>query len=388
MTSNAGVSSGGLTLQAAERQLVLANRDLQRARRDVERAQAATSTAAARPNATLSLDTSDINPGRGIGAGSLADKRIDTVVRLEQTIERGGKRELRMAQADHLLDAARADQEDAQRQQLKAVRIAYFDLKLADENLALLRQTLALLDDTVVRAQVRVQAGDLARSDLERIRLDQLRAEADLRVTESSLRRAQTDLARLLALDGPVSQLHAIDPWPAPEVSAGAPGLPADRPDLLAAQLRLQAARDARSLAESLRTRDVTVGVQYEHFPPDGRAMYGLGISIPLFNGYDYRGEIESAYADLGAVEEHQVLDEQHERLGEPGAGAQQGLHHPLDLAGELLGPSARGPIRGDHPQGRQAGQCQGQNAECHGVREIHGARRSALSARAVNRTG
>jgi cobalt-zinc-cadmium efflux system outer membrane protein len=99
---------GALTLQAAETRLREASRDLQRARRDVERAQAATGSAAARPNATLSIDTTDINPRRGIGAGPAWDKQVDTTVRLEQTFERGGKRELRMARADALLDAARA----------------------------------------------------------------------------------------------------------------------------------------------------------------------------------------------------------------------------------------------------------------------------------------
>ncbi|WP_232415625.1 TolC family protein [Methyloversatilis universalis] len=299
-----------LTLQAAETRLREASRDLQRARRDVERAQAATGSAAARPNATLSIDTTDINPRRGIGAGPVWDKQVDTTVRLEQTFERGGKRELRMARADALLDAARADQADALRQQLRTLRVAYFDLKLAEDKLTLLQQTLGLLDDTVARAEVRVKAGDLAPSDLERIRLDRLRAESDLRVAETVQRRAQAELARLLALEGMAGRLHAADPWPRPVVpvtAVAAAELPADRPDLRAAQSRLQAAQQGRSLAESLRTRDITVGVQYEHFPPDGRAMYGFGVSIPLFNGYDYRGEVDSAYAELGAAEDDRL---------------------------------------------------------------------------------
>lgn len=294
----------GITLHDAEQRLLEASRDLRRAGRDVERAQAATLGAAARPNATLSLDTTDINPSRGIGAGSLADKRVDTVLRLEQTFERGDKRDYRMAQADHLLDAARADQEDARRQLIKAVRIAYFDLKLAEERRALQQQSAGLLADTVDRARVRVDAGDLAPSDLERIRLEQLRADADLRVADSDVQRAQSALARLLALDARATSLHAVDAWPQPAVPAAGDEVPDDRPDLRAVRARLQAAQQGRSLAESLRTRDVTVGVQYEHFPPDGRAMYGIGISIPLFNGYDYGGEIQSAYAELGAAED------------------------------------------------------------------------------------
>lgn len=298
------VDAIGLTLKAAEQRLLDANRDLQRVGRDVDMAQAVTHIAAARPNATLSVDATDINPRRGIGAGSIADKRIDTTVRLEQLFERGGKRDLRIARAGNLLDAARADLDEARRQQLLALRNAYFGLKFAEDKLDLQCQSASLLEETLVRARIRVQAGDLAPSDLERIRVDQLRAESDVRASVSELRRLQADLARMLAMEGQVMQLHAADPWPQPAAALAADASTMDRPDLRAAQARLQAAQQGRSLADSLRTRDVTIGVQYEHFPPDGRAMYGIGVTIPLFNNYDYRGEIESAYVELGAAED------------------------------------------------------------------------------------
>ncbi len=312
--------ASALTLRAAEARLLVANRDLKRATREIERAQAATATAAARPNATLSVNTTDISPSRGIGPGSLADKRMDTVLRVEQTIERGDKRELRMAQADSQLDAARADADDVRRQQLRALRLAYFELKRSEDRLALLHQSKQLLDDMLARAQVRVSAGDLAASDLERIRVDQLRAEADVRTAESDMRRAQSELARLLAMEAQTAQLHAADPWPVPEAPR-LPVLPQDRPDLRAARLRLQAAQQGRSLAESLRTRDVTVGFQVERFPPDAGLMYGIGVSIPLFNGYDYSGEIAAAYTELGAAEDDGVRIE-----AEAGAELQQRL--------------------------------------------------------------
>ncbi|MCK6386212.1 MAG: TolC family protein, partial [Zoogloea sp.] len=59
-----------------------------------------------------------------------------------------------------------------------------------------------------------------------------------------------------------------------------------------------------RELARAQRTRDVSVGVQYEHFPPDARNTYGVSISVPLFLGNDYRGDIARSEADYSAAEQ------------------------------------------------------------------------------------
>src|SRR5690349_9751580 len=88
-----------LTLPQAEELLQTRNRELQAARRAVEAAGANTISAGARPNPTLSLGVSTINPTQGVGAGPLRDKIIDSSVRIDQVIERGDRRELRLAGA-------------------------------------------------------------------------------------------------------------------------------------------------------------------------------------------------------------------------------------------------------------------------------------------------
>ena len=57
-------------------------------------------------------------------------------------------------------------------------------------------------------------------------------------------------------------------------------------------------------IARAQRTRDVSVGVQYEHFPPDARNTYGISVSIPLFLGNDYRGDIARSEAEHTAAEQ------------------------------------------------------------------------------------
>jgi cobalt-zinc-cadmium efflux system outer membrane protein len=68
------------------------------------------------------------------------------------------------------------------------------------------------------------------------------------------------------------------------------------RADVQAAQARVRAADKSRELAQSLRTRDVTAGVQYDRQPTDVvRNSVSFNVSVPLFTNYYYQGEIRKA---------------------------------------------------------------------------------------------
>ncbi|MYN21248.1 TolC family protein, partial [Rugamonas sp. FT107W] len=85
----------------------------------------------------------------------------------------------------------------------------------------------------------------------------------------------------------------------------------ARRPDVQAAQDRLEAARAARKLALAQRSGDVTVGVQFEHYPasaanPQGSGnSYGVALQIPLQWRYAYQGEIRAAEVALDIAGEN-----------------------------------------------------------------------------------
>jgi hypothetical protein len=68
-------SLGALSLQTAHRLVQQRNRDVRAAQRALEAAEAGILTAGARQNPNLSLQTSNINPHEGIGAGSLKVRR-------------------------------------------------------------------------------------------------------------------------------------------------------------------------------------------------------------------------------------------------------------------------------------------------------------------------
>jgi cobalt-zinc-cadmium efflux system outer membrane protein len=304
-----------LSLVEAQRLAVERNRDVVAARRAVELARADTLSAGARPNPQLSLNTTNINPSSGIGPGRPWDKYVDTTVRVDQLVERGNKRELRIAQAEKLVEAGQAGVADALRTQRLAVAGAYYDLALAQERSRIATENITLFSRVMDASERRLKAGDIAPADVSRIRVDALRAENEARLAQADLVRAQIALAFLLAAEPEAASLRAADPWPSDTDEAVVDtSMIEQRPDVIAARARVEATERGRELARSLRTRDVTVGVQLEHYPIDfdgakgtgsgTGTSFGVGVSIPLFLRYQYQGEIARAEAEYAGAEE------------------------------------------------------------------------------------
>ena len=298
-------SAHALTLAEAEALLVSNNRDLLAARRAIAAAEAQQMIAGARPNATLSVNTSSISSNPGIGTGPLADKRMDTIFRIDQPFERGDKRELRLDAASGLQRAAQNDSLDALRQLLAAVRGAYYDLKQAQERGRVLSESAQLFAGTLSAAQIRLKAGDLAPADVAKVQVDYERAQNDARAAQAELTRARLALAYLIGVERAAPELTATDAWPAPE-SADAEAVEQAidaRPDVLAAKARFEAAEKLRDLAKAQRTRDITLGAQYERYPGSVPVnSVGFGVSIPLFTGNDFSGDIQKAEVDRYAA--------------------------------------------------------------------------------------
>lgn len=298
-----------LTLQAAETLFTAHNRELLIARRTVEGAEADVLSAAAPLNPNLSIGTSRISPSLGIGPGRPTEKRVDTVVGLTQVFERGNKRELRTEAAQFNVAAARSDAADAGRQLLYQVRGAYYDLLLAQEKLDITSNTADLFDKSVGAAERRLQAGDIAATELARIRVDALRARNDASAARAERERNQLALSYLIGAEREAARITVIDRWPSdqlPKTVQNTQHLIDQRADVRAAQARVSVAEKSRDLARALRTRDITGGLQYERFPGDtANNSYGFTVSIPLFTRYQYSGEIRRAEIELLAAQEN-----------------------------------------------------------------------------------
>jgi cobalt-zinc-cadmium efflux system outer membrane protein len=276
------------------------NRELQLARTAVAGAEADVLTAGQVPNPQVSLNVTQISPWSGYGAGPWKDKKMDNVLRLDQLVERGGKRDLRIKGADARLDASRYDLDDTGRQQLLTLQLTYFDLRLAQDKRHLAGELAAAYEKSLDTGRLRLKAGDISQVELSRLQIDKSRADNDARQTQAELEQTQVALAYLLGRESDAAQLVAADNWPPLADNPLKRGDLEQRPDVAAARLRVAAAEAARDLAKAQKTRDVTLGLQYEHnMQNEPTNSYGFGVSIPLFIFHEYEGDIARAEADL-----------------------------------------------------------------------------------------
>jgi cobalt-zinc-cadmium efflux system outer membrane protein len=340
-----------LSLPIAEERVARCNRDVRAALDALQMAAADRRIAGQRPNPTLTLGASNVNPHAGLGAGGLRDKTFDSSVHIEQLVERGGKGELRARQAEQLLIAARADVAEQLRLQRLAMRGAFFDLGAAQDRVRVQRDFLSLSSESVNAATRRFEAGEVSRAEANRFRLDAARVANDLRQSLADLQRIRLDLAKLIGAESSAPALEVAIAGVAPaqgmfSAAAAADGL---RPDVAAARHRFEAAEAARELARSLATRDVTVGVQADRWPASEANLqgtgvsYGLSVSVPLHVRHANEGEAARALADRDAarnmVERLEAQSAAERRLAEEDARA--ALERRARFEKEI-GPAAR----------------------------------------------
>lgn len=331
-TPDCGTSIGArLSWAQAQQRLADCNRDVQVAMLAAKASLADIRIAGQRPNPVLSTGAGQYAPSVGFGSGNVLDKQIDWMTRFDQTIERGGKRLLRVETAEKNWRAAQWSAADTLRQQQLALALAWIDLWGAQERQRLQRDVTGLYRRTLDAAYVRLKAGDIAASDVNRIDLDVQRAESDRIAVNAELARARGIVAALLAMEDDATDIHAQTPWPASQGQYGLMLDPteAERPDLQASRAQQAAAESQTRLARSLQTRDVSVGLQLDRYAqPSGLGwLFGAYLSFPLFTNHRHEGEIARAQAD------YQTAISSRERLERLARATQQRLSEARDLA-------------------------------------------------------
>ena len=263
------------------------------------------------PNPVLGLGVSNINPQAGTGGGALRDRTVDSAVRIDQLIERGGKRGARRAAAAANSDAAQLLRDDAIQRGHQSVLEAYAGLSAAMTEAALLRADADSYQTGLQAMRQRLGAGDVALADVNRAALDAARAAADADAAELSVLQARATLSTTLGI-GPLPDATRLEPLetltgPVREAAGAGDTVSAyeDRPDLRASAARLGAAQASLSLADAGRKRDVDLTLGFDHWPTSPTNTQGtgnsytVGISLPLFLYDSGRGGQLHARADV-----------------------------------------------------------------------------------------
>lgn len=276
------------------------------------------------------------------GANPLFTAHVDKI------IERGGKREARVEQADADIDATMAQIDDTVRTQRFQLRQVFVAALLARDNLQLAAQMQDQYAQTVALTATRVRAGDLAPVELFRIQAASLPFQQATLDAQNAYEQATRDLLNILDAgpenvavtvqadaERPVPSAGAIASVAVVQVASRQTGLSssfplsvegtfsnkpvtlalpdlralalARRPDLQIARSRLRSAASAIRLAQAQRARDVVVGVEYQRVGSD--QAVGMTTQVPLFAYNDQRaGVTQSAALERAAEAQlHQV---------------------------------------------------------------------------------
>lgn len=281
------------------------NAQIQNARAMIDGAQADILTAGARPNAVMSVNGSGIDKSQYSKGAKL--NAVDTIVRVDQPFERGNKRDLRLAKAGDLNQAALWDLQETIRQERMRVVSAWLDLRVAEQRLQIADANLHQAERVADKARLRFKTGDLSGADLGRIEADYARLQAEAQMARRDRARASAMLSSLLGNEMQNQLMGTRGEWPMPMTHQDAEKILANisdkRPDVQAARARLAASKQSIELARAQRTRDFTVGLQYERNNPTVVNSVGAGIAIPLFTGNNFEGDIRRSMAEMTQAE-------------------------------------------------------------------------------------
>lgn len=220
---------------------------------------------------------------------------------LQRLFERGNKREIRLENA-RSTTAMTGFQADDQRRQIDiAVRQAFSRMIYAQAALAISSDNLEGYRKTVSLMKVRLDAGDIDRTDFDRVELQLAGFESDFDNAQLTLRQASIALQTLIGVAAPQADFAITGTLDPPPVTVTLEELRtsalANRPDLKAADAQVKVNEAAVRLAIANGTADPTIQTEYER---SGSAnTFGASINIPLRIFDRNQGERQRAAYEL-----------------------------------------------------------------------------------------
>lgn len=349
-----------LTLAQAEQLLLQRNLTVAAAKYNIDAARAAKLIASFKPNPVLTIGSEQFHlahPYHGIiQTDTNAAAQPTFTFRVDKTVERGGKRELRTEVADWQMKASEAQMLDALRTQVYQLRQAFTTAALAREQLLLAEQTQAQYEQTQRLTEIRVENGGLPGVEAYRAKAGLLQYQQAVQQAKTSYEQATRDVLNLLGATpeqvtkGLIAQTDDVNPLPIVKVVMKAEPLPSpddlsslqdaplqiafafddrpmgqplselhaialqERPDVEAARNLNAAAFKNISLAQAQRVRDISVGMEFQRVGND--QSIGGTVSIPLFRYNNHQAEVvqaqalqQSAAAQLKQAETQAITD-------------------------------------------------------------------------------
>jgi outer membrane protein, heavy metal efflux system len=278
-----------LTWQQVRSRFEAANPTLLADQLNVSESRAEEITAYLRPNPTFTLtaDGTQIAPHNGVWqpfAGTFESPAISYLH------ERRHKRDLRLESARKGTLIAEFSHADLERTLLFNLRAAFVSTLQAKAVLQLAKDNLAYYDHLLQISHDRLDAGDIAQIDYDRLELQRVQYESDEQTAEVNLRTAKIQMLTLLNDRTPIEQFDVTGTYDfsdqlLPREECRTIALDT-RPDLKAAVEAVDKAETDHKLAVSNGSTDPTFSAWYTHNAstnnPEAINTLGVSISIPL----------------------------------------------------------------------------------------------------------
>jgi cobalt-zinc-cadmium efflux system outer membrane protein len=287
-----GAAQTPLTWQEVRARFEGNNPTLQAGQIGIDESRAAEITAYLRPNPQGSLTLDQI--GHTVGGNLFSASTMFTV--FSYLHERQQKRELRRDSAQGATAIATSAQADLARNLIFTLRTAFVQVLQAKAFHTLAQDNLSSYDQVLALSRDRLQAGDIAQIDLDRLELQRVQYESDVQTAEVNLRTAKIQLLRLLNDQSTsVEQFDVSGPF---DFMAPAQSLDECRriafdvrPDLRAAVQAIDKARTDYRLAYANGSIDPTISVDagfpsvsqvWQSYQPPLRQYVGVSVGVPL----------------------------------------------------------------------------------------------------------
>jgi cobalt-zinc-cadmium efflux system outer membrane protein len=287
-----------ITLDEAIQMALQHNHTLLAARTMIQQDQAEETTANLRPNPVL-LGDSQFLPV--FQPSQFSSDYLDNLAQFDLGVsylfERGEKRQHRLQAAKDVTAVSRSQVTDNERSLSFNVATLFINVELAESTLELANQDLKSFQDSVDISEARYKAGDTGEDDLLKMKLQLLQFQMDVSAAELARVQGLSDLRQLLGYESVGPDYDVTGAFDYQAVKGNLDDFQAralaNRPDLQAARLGINAANSQLALQKSIAKRDITGQASYTHLGyTNDISLFGQ-IELPIFDRN--QGEIARA---------------------------------------------------------------------------------------------
>ena len=317
-----------ITLEDALRLAMQHNHALLALRSTILQNQAQEITANLRPNPNLAWDAQFIplfNPSNF--NSDYFDNNAQFDIGASYLFERGKKRQHRLQAAKDATSVTRSQVSDSERTLIFNVAQQFINVILAESTLQFAQQDLDSFQNTVSISDARFKAGAMSEGDFLKIKLQLLQFQTDVSTAKLNRIQALASLRQFLGFESVPDDYEISGDLDYQPENASLTDLRVlasrSRPDLLAAQKGVTAARSQEALARANGKQDLTAGLSYSHTGGVNSSTVSFSIPLAIFD----RNQGEIARTGYAITQAQETASETTQQVSTDVLDAYENLH-------------------------------------------------------------